>query len=86
MTGRTRHPRIADERPGAAVSAAEAYGIARYLADAVLSGTITIEDGADALAEWADHDDDVLTRLATCTPRGDSAQDLMRVAAEHHAA
>ena len=38
------------------------YGIARYLAAAVVAGEITVEDGAIALAEWAD--DTVLTRVA----------------------
>jgi len=64
----------------------DVYGIAYYLADAFVEGTITLERAADALAEWADHEDDDLARVATQIPRGDSAHRLLRAAIEHHAA
>ena len=73
----TSHPTSEASHRTPAVSDTDTYGIAHYLANGVLTGTITIEEGADALAEWVDHDDEVLARIANRMPSGDSARYLL---------
>jgi hypothetical protein len=60
------------------------FGIARYLADAVVNGDISEEDGADALTEWAP-DRQILRRAATRLPRDSETEHLLRAAYRHAA-
>ena len=60
------------------------FGIARYLADAVVHGDISEEDGANALSEWAP-DPHVLERAATRLPPDSEAEHLLRAAYQHAA-
>jgi hypothetical protein len=61
------------------------FGIARYLADAVVHGDISEEDGATALSEWAAPDPEVLERAATRLSRDSEAEHLLRAAYQHAA-
>jgi hypothetical protein len=60
------------------------FGMARYLADAVVNGDISEEDGANALSEWAP-DPQVLRRAATRLPRDSETEHLLRAAYQHAA-
>jgi hypothetical protein len=61
------------------------FGIARYLADAVVCGDISEEDGATALSEWAAPDRKVLQRAAARLPRDSESEHLLRAAYRHAA-
>jgi uncharacterized protein (UPF0548 family) len=60
------------------------FGIARYLEAAVVDGEIRMHDAAEALHEWADHDDRVLARAAARSHVGSGADVLLHVAAAPH--
>ena len=60
------------------------FGIARYLADSVSDGQITLADGAHALAEWADTA--ILDHVAAHLAPGSEAEHLVHAAAEWRAA
>jgi len=62
----------------------DVFGIARYLADAVVHGDISEEDGANALSEWAP-DPHVLERAAMRLPPDSEAEHLLRAAYQHAA-
>ena len=61
------------------------FGVARYLADAVVHGDISEEDGENALLDWAGRDRDVLARAAKRIRPDSETEHLLR-AAYHHAA
>ena len=61
------------------------FGVARYLADAVVHGDISEEDGENALLDWAGPDRNVLERAAK-RMRPDSETEHLLRAAYHHAA
>jgi hypothetical protein len=60
------------------------FGIARYLADAVVNGDISEEAGATALSDWSP-DRQVLRRAATRLPRDSETEHLLRAAYQHAA-
>jgi hypothetical protein len=62
----------------------DVFGIARYLADAVSGGEITLDDGARALAEWAD--ETVLSDVAAHLSAGSDTEHLVQAATEWRAA
>ena len=63
----------------------DVFGIARYLADAVVNGEISEADGASALSDWAAPDVHVLARAATRLPHDSEAEHLLRAAYLHAA-
>ena len=85
MTSTALHSTAYDvDRPEDQPADDDVFGMARYLADAVVHGDISEEEGADALTEWAPNRD-VLERAATRLPPDSEAEHLLRAAYRHAA-
>jgi len=69
--------KIAEEGSPAPVED-DVFGIARYLADSVSDGEITLDDGARALAEWAD--EKVLSAVAAHLSADSDTEHLVKAA------
>lgn len=75
---------VAAETASPAAVEDDIYGIVRYLCGAVLDGEITLDDGAQALAEWADTR--TLTEIAARMVPGSDVERLVHAASERYAA
>jgi hypothetical protein len=68
-------------RTSTASSDDDLFGIARYLESAVVDGEIGMDDAAQALVDWADHDGRTLAQAAARSHSGSGADMLLHVAA-----